>query len=151
MANTVTLTGTGGLDCRDFQKFAKALRKQAPMIGKEVKIGLRGAGEEVATIARANVAPYSKKIPASVKVRVSSFTVSVVAGGKKAPNAEPFEHGGAPGKFRDPLFGDRSHWYDHQAHPFLLPALAVGREAAQQAIIDVMDKAVGEVVVDTES
>jgi hypothetical protein len=147
--STSTITGTGGVDTTDFKKFAKALRKGAPQLALEMKNDIRAIGEVVAADARER-ASFSKRIPASVKVRVASTTVSVVAGGKNAPDAEVFENKGKEGNFRHPLFGDKTHWYTQKAHPFLRPAVVAGGPAAGKAIVATLNEIITQVVVETE-
>jgi hypothetical protein len=148
MANTLTFSGMGGVDTTAFKNFARALRRKAPELAVELRTNLRAAGNIIAEDARSR-ASFSTKIPGSIKVRVSAATVSIVAGGPKAPDAAPYENEGNEGDFRHPLFGDREHWYSQKARPFLHPAVEHGRAAAQAAAIDALDKAVKEVVLET--
>lgn len=148
--NTVTLTGGGGLDTRDFSRFAKALRRQAPDMAVTLRKELRAAGEIVAADARAR-ASFSSKIPASIKTRVSGATISIVAGSKKAADAAPYENEGKQGDFRHPLFGNRAVWISQKAHPFLHPALEAGRPAVMDAALQALDRAVDQVTRDTDA
>jgi hypothetical protein len=78
-------------------------------------------------------------------------TVVVRAGNAKtAPHAAAYEHAGASGSFRHPVFGngDRasSAWVDEPARPFLHPAatknLAEKAKAVGVAVSDAVDEAV---------
>ena len=136
---TVTVRGVGGTDARDFRAVAKALRMAAPQAARELKKDLRAAGMIVANRAKEIAAEHSQKIPPTIKVRVASTTVAVVAGGKDAPQAGLFELGNTGGsksaaasrrgEFRHPVFGNREVWVKQEMHPFLTPAAAeVGPE-----------------------
>jgi HK97 gp10 family phage protein len=116
-------------------------------IPKELKVelrpGLRKAGEVVRDRARLN-ASWSKRIPAATRVGVG-FTarnpgVSVVVNKNKAPHARPFEHGGRPGEFRHPVFGNKKVWKPQKARPFLAKALEEKAPEAERQIADVVDK-----------
>ena len=151
MPNTTqTVKGLGGVDTRDFAKFAKALRKAAPELNVRLRTKLKGAAEFVAEDARKRAAPNSTKIPPSVKTRVTGVTTTVVAGGKKAPNAVPFEHYGKQGRFRHPVFGNRDVWVTQQAHPFFRDAVRAGLPAAKVAAVEALDEAITQIVVETD-
>jgi len=147
MAATTLHVGTG-VDTRDFAAFAKALRVSAPDIWVDLRAGLRVAGQAVAARARRNAAAIPGKnrtdrIEQSIKVRVSGTgTVSVIAGGLRAPEAGPLENKGRLGEFRHPVFGNRQLWVKQLAHPFLTPAVKDGMPEASQAAVDALDRAV---------
>ena len=61
------------------------------------------------------------------------MSVSVTAGGKRAPEAVVLEHGGVEGTFRHPVFGNRDVWVSQKARPFLAPAFKEGEELAVAA------------------
>ena len=98
---------------------------------------LRQAAEVIADRARANAAPWSKRIPRSVRVYphlLSHGHIAIVAaGGVRAPMAYTFE---APnGPVWHPVWGHGPrkdwHWVRQEPRPFLAPA---GEEAADAAI-----------------
>lgn len=147
MANTVIVKSGGiGIDTTDFRVVAKALRLAGGQTAKNLRRGLRAAGEIVATEARAISSANSKKIPPTIKVRVTSTTVSVVAGGNGVPEAGLFEMGNAgrsaSGTFRHPVFGDKEVWVDQPMHPFLKPAAANKENELETAVVAVLDDAV---------
>lgn len=146
--STITLTGIGGVDTRDFAKFAKALRSAAPEIAVDLRTELRAAGDIVAQEAKKNADEVSPdgRISKTIKTRVSGATVSVVMGGPGAPHAAPIEHGGQSGSFRHPVFGNKQVWVEQAAHPMLHPALTAAKPAAEEAAIHALDKAVTSVV-----
>lgn len=121
------------VDTRAFGRFARALKQTEPELAKGLRTALRAAGELVASDARER-ASYSRRIPGSIRVRTTGLTVSVVAGGAKAPNAGPLEHGGREGTFRHPVFGNRGVWVDQPGRPFLHPALYARRAVAVSAV-----------------
>ena len=97
---------------------------------------LRQAAEVIADRARANAAPWSRRIPPSVRIYKPTShgrIVTIAAGGVRAPMAYTFE---APdGPVWHPVWGhgprkDR-HWVRQEPRPFLAPA---GEEAADAAI-----------------
>jgi hypothetical protein len=132
---TVTARRTGvGVDTTDFRLVAKALRRAAPDLAKGLRADLRVAGLEVAAKAKAIAEENSEKIAGTIKVRVASTTVAVVAGGEGVPEAALFELGNTGGRrsaaasgrgtFRHPVFGNRDVWVNQDMHPFLAPAAA---------------------------
>lgn len=124
------MTDNVSIDMSSFRKFASDLRKAEPLLLKELNTRMKLAGEIVASDARSR-AGFSTRIPGSIKVGVSAARgVRVYARQAQAPDARPLEHGGIPGVFRHPVFGNRQNWVDQPAHPFLHPALEAGKPAA---------------------
>lgn len=110
---------------------------------RKLRPKLRVAGRVVADDAKVR-ASWSTRIPGATKVS-TSFTarrpgVSVVVDRKKAPHARPFEHGGQPGEFRHPVFGNREVWEPQAARPFLEPALEAKGDAAGRLITEAVDE-----------
>jgi len=140
MANATS--GDITIDMSQVRKLALDLKRSAPLVEKELHSALTAAGELVAVKARSNIAPYSSRIGKTVKTRRRGVGVRVEAGGARAPHAAPFEHGGKPGEFRAPLFGDKSHWYPHKAHPFLLDAAEEEYVPFATAVLAAVDVAV---------
>lgn len=109
-------------DARALKTLGRQLRQARPEIMKATQRGLREVGRHVADKAKEN-ASWSSRIPQTIKPRVSGLTAVVVkAGGPSAPHAKPYEHAGAHGTFRHPVFGDRKNWVSEDARPFLHPA-----------------------------
>lgn len=144
---TVLHTGAVGLDLTDFASFAKDLRKAEPALAKGLAVRLRAAGAIVAEEAKTIASEVSaNKVPATIKVRVSSATISVVAG-KGVPLAALLELGNVrkrdSGTFRHPIWG---HWVTDKGiqnmHPFLVPAVERKAEAVYQAVINVLDETI---------
>lgn len=111
---------------------------------KKLRPQLRAAGRLVADDAKLR-ASWSTRIPRAIGVR-TSFTktrpgVSVVVNRKKAPHGRPFEHGGEPGKFRHPVYGNRRVWVSQTARPFLAPAMRAKADAAGRRITEAVDEA----------
>lgn len=155
MANKTTVRGAGGIDMRQYRDFMRDLKKVNPKLRKELQKQLRAAGEEVAVDARALAVVHSRKIPPTVKVRTSGVSVAVVAGGKAdTAIAGLFELGNAgnrksaaasrSGRFRHPVFGDRSTWVDQPMHPYLAPAAKRMRKRVRQMALDAIDAAMDE-------
>lgn len=109
-------------DARSLKNLGRELRRSRPEIMRATQRGLREVGQKVAEKAKEN-ASWSSRIPQTIKPRVSGLTAVVVkAGGPSAPHAKPYEHAGAHGTFRHPVFGDRKNWVTEAARPFLHPA-----------------------------
>lgn len=111
---------------------------------KRLRPKLREAGKIVAADAKLR-ASWSTRIPRAISVR-TSFTktrpgVSVIVDRKKAPHGRPYEHGGGPGTFRHPVFGNREIWVSQRARPFLEPALEAKGNEAGRRITDAVDEA----------
>ena len=120
----------------DVERFVRHFGKVPQDIKREIRPALRAAGRIVADDAKRRAA-WSTRIPKATRVSVSFAQrrpgVSVVVNRKKAPHARPFEHGGRPGRFRHPVYGNRRVWVPQTARPFLEPALeARGGDAAKQ-------------------
>lgn len=145
-ANSVTIAGAGGIDTRDFRRFAKALLVASPLIYATLRINMRGVGDIVAEEARHIAGEVSATIPDSIKVRVSGATVSVIAGGNGIPIAGLLELGNQGDKvgilFKHPVFGDMTDWRWQEMHPFLAPALANKLDAVEIAATEALDLAI---------
>ena len=128
-------------DTRALSRLARDLRKAAPEAALAARLRIRGAAEVVAEDARQR-ASFSKRIPATVKVRGSGLSVKIIAGGDAAPDAAPLENQGRQGQFRHPVFGNRDRWVSQQARPFLAPALDAHREMVAREIEDAVYEAV---------
>lgn len=86
---------------------------------------LKNAAQEYRKRAAANAAPYSRRIPASLRVVDTGSSVFVIADGTIAPNAAPFE-----GPEEHPLFGNRNYWYMQPHRPFMSDAARQGSDSA---------------------
>jgi hypothetical protein len=141
MARSHTSTERSGqaVDTREYRNAAKALKKSAKLTSRELRKKLREGGEIMAIAARTIASEHSEKIPPTIKVRVAGATVSVQAGGAKAPIAGLFELGnqgrkGGGKTFRHPVFGNREQWVEQPMHPFLKPAAEITLPEAQRQI-----------------
>ena len=132
MTETINVLSRGkdGVDSRELRQLTKDFKDWKP--DKALKRMLRGAGELIAVDAKANISPYSKSIPSTIKVRISKTRVSVVAGGQGVAIGGLFELGNKgrgksraasrAGRFRHPVFGNREVWVNQDMHPYLLRA-----------------------------
>ncbi len=116
-----TIKGSFTIDTKDLQKLVKDLEKTTPGIKKSVNVAIR-EGAELVTAEAKTLSSWSSRIPGSIRPGGTGARVVVKAGGAKAPHAAAFEHGGMPGTFRHPLWGNRDFWYEEDARPFLHPA-----------------------------
>ena len=126
----------------------KRLAKKFEALGAEgipdaARIGLRVMVNKVRDEARRN-ASYSKRIPGSIRGRVSvrGFSGSVAAGGPKAPNAAPIENKGK-GHVRHPIFVPRAQlpgppgsWTEKNSHPAFLSTAVEGKEVELQQMVE---------------
>lgn len=126
------------MNLRDLNEFAKAVRTASPEVAKGFKSELRKGGNMVKTEAMIG-SSWSSRIPGTIKVRTSGFSVSVMAGGPGAPHAAPFENRGVAGNFRHPVFGNRSVWVAQKARPFLQPAFEAQQPAILRGVINALD------------
>jgi hypothetical protein len=124
--------------------FSTALRRARPEISRELRLGLRRAGDLVKEEARARAATgdMPASIADSLRVRTYGVRVSVIAGSTKATAAAAFEHKGVPGNFRHPLFGNRAYWYEQRAHPYLRPAAEMLAPKVADEVLDAVGAAI---------
>lgn len=128
------------IDVSELKDLARDLRRINPVLSRGFLKSLGKAGDVVAVKARSN-ASFSTRIPKTIKVRRRGVSVRVQAGGPSAPHAAPFEHGGTPGTFRHPVFGNREVWVTQTAHPFLTPAAEVSLVPLERLVISAVDEA----------
>lgn len=112
-----------------FTAFYKAVKASDKQLAASLRKQLQTVGNTVRDRAKGN-ASWSARIPSSIKTSVTQKGVSVKAGGAKAPHAAAFEHGGKPGMFRHPVFGNREMWVNQPARPYLAPAMNADEAAA---------------------
>lgn len=133
MANSRAAVGVY-VDTRAFNRIARDFRLAFPDAYKEAQIALRTVARRTLAKAQAN-ASFSKRIPASGRVRMTGLNAKIQFGGDAAPDAAPIENRGK-GHVRHPVFGNKNVWTDKNSPPaFLAPAFEEDREAAL-AIID---------------
>lgn len=122
------------------------LRKAKPEVYKELRRAVLAEARIVAEDAK-GLASWSSKIPDSIKASAQGINTAVVrAGGKSAPDAAPFEHAGASGTFRHPVFGRKDAWVEQAARPFLHPAVMDRLDATVSALEDAVITAVDHVL-----
>lgn len=107
---------------QQFRNLMQDVGKMPNEIRKEIRPVLRRSAQPALSGAKKN-ASWSSRIPGATRISVgfSKRTpgVALVVNKNRAPHAHAYENKGKPGKFRTPLFGDRSHWVSHTARPFL--------------------------------
>ena len=132
---------------------AKDMRRLPQEARKKLRPALRKSVEGIAADARTR-ASWSQRIPPTVKIRTSfrveRESVTVVAGGKSAPHARPYEglSAGSAGKFRHPVYADSANktrrawtWVTSETRPFLFPAAEAGQEQTTQNLMAALDAA----------
>lgn len=129
----------------EIQKLVADLGRVPIELRRELRPAIRAAAQPVLQEARSR-ASWSSRIPAATRIqqRLSGKRagVSIVVSAARAPHGRPYEHGGAPGNFRHPVYGNRNAWVTQRARPFLWPAAVAKREAVAREI----DKAVEQVL-----
>jgi hypothetical protein len=110
-----------------------------PDVRREMAPIVRKAAEPVLSQMKAN-ASWSTRIPGAIRVTggfgasVTGVTFRVDA--KRAPHARPYEHDGAEGTFRHPVYGNRENWVSQAARPFFYRAVQQGAEQVTNAVAD---------------
>lgn len=127
----------------ELHRLIEDLGKIPPDLRKELRPAIRKASQPVLDQMRRN-ASWSSRIPAATKISTSlsgsNAGVRIIVNSRQAPHARPYEHGGSPGNFRAPLFGDRERWYAHRARPFFYKALDQRGDDVSQAILRTIDE-----------
>ena len=115
MAKGVSSSATGfGIDVTNLKDLARDLRKADPALAKAMLRRVKDAGDLVAAEAKTRAdaittgnqpasGPPHGTISSSIKVQRRGVSVSVVAGGAKAPHAAAIENNGK-GHVRHPIF-----------------------------------------------
>lgn len=129
------------VDTGQLNALIRDLGELPPAVRKEARPALQAAAQPTLARMKSN-ASWSTRIPGAITMRVANTQIGVrfrVNAGR-APHARPYEHGGDPGTFRAPLWGDREHWYPHQARPFFYRAVEATADQVRDALGDaVMD------------
>lgn len=108
-----------------------------------VRAAILRSGHDLLQRVRRN-ASWSTRIPGATRLSVRfsrSPGVDVITDSQRAPHASVYEGDGRPGRFRHPLFGNRSHWYSQRRRPFQGPAMDAEAPHAVAAIADAVDQA----------
>lgn len=130
------------VDRSQLQILIRDLGAIPPAVHRVLRPVVLEAGQPILAQMRAN-AGWSSRIPGATSMRSSGSSPGVEfrVSAAQAPHARPYEGlSGSP--FRAPLWGDREHWYDHDARPFFYRAAEQGADALVERIGDaVMDVA----------
>lgn len=138
-------TSSFRVDTSEMRRLARDLEQTVPGTKKAIGEAIEKGAHVTAIEARA-LSSWSSRIPGTVRVVGGLSRAVVRAGGANAPHAAPFEHGGIPGTFRHPVFGNRNNWVTQQARPFLRPAIeltAPGVELILRRNVDAVWAAAG--------
>lgn len=127
----------------EIRKLIADLGKVPAELRTELRPAIQRAAQEVLAEARSR-ASWSSRIPGATRIAIR-FTgkaagASVVVSAARAPHGRPYEHLGAGGTFRHPVYG-RDTWVTQRARPFLFPAAAAKREAVARAIDQAVEQA----------
>lgn len=133
----------GGRD--QLRAFIDDCGKIPPEIRRELRPAIKKGATPILDQMRSN-ASWSTRIPRATKISTSLAGsrpgVSIVVNARQAPHARVYEHGGSPGNFRAPLFGDREHWYAHRARPFFYKAVDQKGDEVVKAVAEAIDTVV---------
>lgn len=133
-----------GVDARDLTNLYRDLDAAGKDIAAALLADVKAAAQPVLDDATAAASQASTRIPGSMRLVSRGgrghVSVSIRAGGKKAPNAAAFENGGKAGTFRHPVFGNRSVWVEQEAHPALLPALRRNLQRIADNVSEAVDR-----------
>lgn len=144
-----SVTGTPiVVDTDSLARLSKDIRAVSPAAWKGARVGLRAAGQVIATEAKSRAA-FSSRIPKSIVVRTTALgNVKVQAGGEAAPDAAAIENRGK-GFVRHPTFsprpsvGQRVGWTSLNSKPaFLAPALSAKADQVAVMVLDALEEAV---------
>ena len=136
------------------EQFGKDMKSASRKLNNEIRAGLRDAGKAAATDMRILIAPYSKKIPPTIRVNTSKmYTVTITIGGPGIPETILLEMGnkGREGAttFRHPVFAPKdSHgdssvpWVDQPEHPYVAPVVTVRGPLVAQMMQDALAKSI---------
>lgn len=128
------------VDRAQLQILIRDLGAIPPDLHRTLKPAVLEAGRPILAKMRSN-ASWSSRIPGAISMRASGTSAGVQfrVSAARAPHARPYE-GLSGAVFRAPLYGDREHWYPHNARPFFYRAAA---EGADQVVDRLGDAAMG--------
>jgi hypothetical protein len=119
--------------------------KIPPDLRRELRPAIKKGAQPILDKMHSN-ASWSTRIPRATKISTSlagnNPGVSIVVNARQAPHARVYEHGGQPGNFRAPLFGDRSRWFAHRARPFFYRAVQERGDEVTKAVAEAIDTVV---------
>jgi len=96
-------------DTDALKRFSRKLRKTYPEVSKALKAEVAAAGQLVRDDARARAGEFSKKIPPTIRSRVTGTMVTVTVGTAAQPLGALYER---TKNFRHPVMGNRNVWVE---------------------------------------
>lgn len=139
-------------DASQLRSLGTRLRKTRPTVYRAIRREILRQAKQVADDAKQK-ADWSSRIPGTIKASAAGVnTAKVRAGGAAAPHAAAYEHGGAEGTFRHPVFADQSKtrdewtWVNQEARPFLHPALMDHYPELVEGLASAVETAVGDAI-----
>lgn len=121
---------------------ARDLKAAGTKLPRQLGKRLKQAGELVAVDARQR-ASWSTRIPGSIRVTGGATSVSIKAGGPKAPHAAPYEGAAGQATFRHPVYGNRHAWRTQATRPYLRPAGDAKADACAELIAQALTDSFG--------
>jgi hypothetical protein len=127
------------VDRAQLEALIKDLGTIPPDLRSEMGPGMRRAGAPVLAEMRRR-ASWSTRIPGATSMTASGTSAGVQfrVNSGKAPHARPYEHDGAAGTFRHPVYGNRENWVPQAARPFFYGAVADKADEVANALGDVV-------------
>jgi hypothetical protein len=132
------------VDRSQLQALIGDLGELPPAFRNAARPHMLDAGRGVLALMRSH-ASWSTRIPAAISMTAATTTIGVRfrTNSGRAPHARPYEGlSGSP--FRAPLFGDREHWYPHDARPFFYRSVQEGAGQVVEALGEALDQAAAE-------
>ena len=131
------------VDRSQLQALIRDLGAIPPAARKTMRPAINRAGRLVLTQMKTN-ASWSTRIPAAITMRAATGgTVGVTfrVNATRAPHARPYEHDGAAGTFRHPVYGNREVWVSQAARPFFYRAVQQYTDQVVQLLGDAVEQA----------
>jgi hypothetical protein len=140
------------IDLRGLNKVVRDLRDIEPKARAKVNAAIKLGGQAIVTAAQSNAA-WSAQLPGTVRAKATGRNLTIVAGvpNKKKIPAAAIEYGRSweyqtySPTFRHPLFGNRRHWYDQRARPFIRPAIEGHLDEVASDIAQAVANTIGEI------
>jgi hypothetical protein len=134
------------VDRGQLQALIRDLGAIPPTVRKTMRPAVAEAGRRVLAQMKRD-SSWSSRIPGAILMRAATGgTVGVTfrVNSGRAPHARPYEHDGAPGTFRHPVFGNREVWVSQAARPFFYRAVQDNADAVVEALGDAIEQAARE-------
>lgn len=129
-----------GVDRGQLQAFIRDLGAIPPALQRELRPGMLRAGQPALREVQRR-AGWSTRIPGATVLTSSTGSspgVTVRVRSAQAPHARPYEHDGAAGTFRHPVYGNRHNWVPQEARLFFYSGVAAAADQVAEAVADIV-------------